>query len=72
MWMNNNHPYFYIIHGLIKILLVLIAIVSVVLSFFNIDWWWKLILLCLGLYFLNSMLAKAILITYIDEYESKK
>jgi len=72
MWMNNNHPHFHAILGLIIILLMLIGVVSLILAFFNIEWWWKLLLLSIGLFIFVKVIGKAILLHYVDEYKSKK
>ena len=72
LWMQDNHPYFFFIRGLIFLLLTLTILTSIILGFFNIEWWWKLGLLAAGLIFLTNMLGRAILSSYIDDYNARK
>lgn len=45
IWMGRNHPNYYSVVVIVNIVLVTSFVVSVVLPFFHVQWWWKLALL---------------------------
>jgi len=72
LWMDKHYPYFYVVYGLIYILLAVIFIASIISTFWNCDWWWKSALLSLVLIFVTHFLMSASLRAKADEFKNKK
>lgn len=70
-WMENNHPLFFPIVGIIGIIIGIGFISSVILLIFDIEWWWKVSLISLVVFFTFKYITHIIIKEYIDEFERK-
>lgn len=70
LWMDKNHPYFFIITGGIALLSYIGAVASVFLFIFDVGWWLKLATLSAIIWFWNRFISKAMLKNYVKEFKS--
>jgi hypothetical protein len=67
-WMAEKHPYFDLTVGISAIVIFILFIVSIVIPFFHITWWWKLLVLSIGLYIVLGIVSIVLYDLYFDEF----
>jgi glucan phosphoethanolaminetransferase (alkaline phosphatase superfamily) len=67
-WLAEKHPYFGVTVAISAIVIFILFTVSIVIPFFHITWWWKLLVLSLGLYIVLCIVAIVLYDLYFDEF----
>jgi hypothetical protein len=68
MWMDEHHPYFYMIFGILTLITGLATLISVLLIVFEVEWWWKSLIISVVAFFIVRVVNRTILLTYVDEF----
>lgn len=68
LWMYKNHPLYFKTIGIINLILILSLVASIILSFFNVVWWWKASILIAVLFVYVFVINRLNIIVFVDEF----
>lgn len=72
LWVDKNYPNFYFVMGIINILVISCFVVSIVLPFLSIQWWWKLLVFSVGCHVVTIIIQRICINYFIEKFTIKK
>lgn len=72
LWIEQNYPRLGFILTISVLLTVVTLVTSIVLPFFSVSWWWKLLVLSVGTFLLIQLITLIVLRKLYNDFLSGK